>query len=208
MARSRSSKDWLDEHFADAYVKQSKIDGYRCRAAYKLIELNNKYNLITKGMTIVDLGSAPGSWSQVASNIVSDKGNVFALDILEMDPIVNVDFIRGDFTEDEPYQELLSKVENKKIDWVISDMAPNISGNKTTDQIRSLYLVEIAVDFAEQTLTEGGSFLSKVFQGKGFDQLILKLRLNYKSVVIKKPDSSRARSSEVYIIARDKIITA
>lgn len=204
MAKSKSSKNWLDEHFSDSYVKQSKVDGYRGRAAYKLIELNDKYRLFSKGQSVVDLGAAPGGWSQVLTRILGDNGKIFALDILDIDPIAGVDFIQGDFTEDQPYQDLLALTEGKPINWVISDMAPNMSGNKTTDQAKSLYLVELAVDFADQVLEKNGSFLAKVFQGNGFDNLVNDLKKKYKSVVIKKPNSSRARSSEVYVVAKCK----
>ncbi len=201
---SKSSDAWLREHHADPYVAKARQDGYRSRAAYKLLELNQKNKLFKSGMKIVDLGAAPGGWSQIAQNIVTEHGKIFALDILPMDPLADVTFIQGDFTENEPYQELLALTQNKKIDWVISDMAPNMSGNTTTDQIRSLYLVELAVDFAEQTLTTGGSFLAKIFHGAGSDDLIKNLRESYSRVVIRKPDASRARSSEVYVIAFDK----
>ncbi|MCF6765692.1 23S rRNA (uridine(2552)-2'-O)-methyltransferase RlmE [Thiotrichales bacterium 19S3-7] len=204
MSKSASSKRWLQEHFSDQYVQQSKKDGFRSRAAYKLIELNNKYKLFKPGMTIVDLGAAPGGWSQAALNILNATGKIFALDILPMDPIAGVTFIQGDFTEDNPYHQLIELTQNHPIDWVISDMAPNFSGNKTTDQAKSLYLVELAIAFADETLKPHGSFLAKAFHGSGFDNLINLLKTQYNQVVITKPDSSRARSSEVYILARDK----
>ncbi|MCF6807822.1 23S rRNA (uridine(2552)-2'-O)-methyltransferase RlmE [Thiotrichales bacterium 19S9-12] len=204
MSKSKSSKRWLDEHFSDQYVQQSKKDGARSRAYYKLIELNDKYKLFKPGMTIVDLGAAPGGWSQAALSLIEPNGKIFALDILPMDPIAGVNFIQGDFTEDEPYQKLLNATNNSTIDWVISDMAPNMSGNKTTDQARSCYLVELAIDFANETLKPHGSFLAKAFQGSGFTELVDILKKQYQSVAIKKPEASRARSSEVYLIARDK----
>ncbi len=201
---SKSSDAWLREHHADPYVEKSKQDGYRSRAAYKLIELNDKHKLFKSGMKIVDLGAAPGGWSQIAQNLVTEHGKVYALDILPMDPLPHVTFIQGDFTEDGPYQELLELTQNKKIDWVISDMAPNMSGNSTTDQIRALYLVELAIDFAEQVLETSGNFMAKVFHGKGSEDLIKALRKNYAQVSIRKPDASRARSSEVYVVALGK----
>ena len=201
---SKSSAAWLQEHHKDQYVKKSKEDGYRSRAAYKLLELNAKHNLFKTGMSVVDLGAAPGGWSQVVQDLVTENGSVYALDILPIDPLAHVQFIQGDFTENEPYEQLLNLTEGKNIDWVISDMAPNMSGNSTTDQIRSLYLVELAVGFADQTLTQGGNFLAKIFHGKGTDGLIKLLRENYRKVIIKKPDSSRARSSETYVLAFNK----
>lgn len=201
---SKSSAAWLQEHHKDHYVKKSKADGYRSRAAYKLLDLNKKYTLFKKGMSVVDLGAAPGGWSQVVQGLVTEHGRVYALDILPLDPLAHVQFIQGDFTENEPYEELLQLTKGKSIDWVISDMAPNMSGNTTTDQIRSLYLVELAVSFADQTLNQGGNFLAKIFNGKGTDELIKTLRENYNKVIIKKPDSSRARSSETYILALNK----
>lgn len=204
MAKSKSSKQWLDEHFSDAYVKQSKQQGYRGRAAYKLIELDKKYQLFKPGMCVVDLGAAPGGWSQVLAQKLGHHGQIVALDILEMEPVAGVEFIKGDFTEEQTYEALMNVIENKTIDWVISDMAPNITGNKTTDQAKSTYLVELAIDFAEQSLNKGGHFLAKAFQGQGFDSLIQTLRSSYNKVSIKKPDASRLRSSEVYILAQNK----
>ncbi len=204
MAKSKhtkSSKSWLDEHHNDPYVARSKIDGYRSRASYKLIELQQKDKLFKPGMSVVDLGAAPGGWSQILTGFVGQNGQVFALDILEMDPLSGVHFIQGDFTEDEPYEALLDMTSGKQIDWVISDMAPNMSGNKTTDQARAMHLVELAFDFAEQALTKKGNFLAKIFQGEGFDAFIQNLRQRYQKVIIRKPEASRARSSEVYVIA-------
>ena len=201
---SKSSAAWLQEHHSDQYVRKSKQDGYRSRAAYKLLELNKKYNLFKYGMNVVDLGAAPGGWSQVVQSFVTENGKVFALDILPIDPIANVDFIQGDFTEDEPYEKLLSLTEGKKINWVISDMAPNMTGNKSTDQIRSLYLVELATSFADQVLKNGGNFLAKIFHAKGAEDLIKELKIHYSKVIIQKPDSSRPRSSETYVIAFNK----
>ena len=200
----KSSRRWLDEHHHDLYVAKSKREGYRSRAAYKLMELQKKDGLFKPGMTVVDLGASPGGWSQILTRFVTEKGRVFALDILEMTPIANVTFIRGDFTEDGPYQALLQLTEGKTIDWVISDMAPNMSGHKSTDQARGMYLVELALEFAEVTLKTKGNFLAKVFQGEGFDAFVNALRKKFHKVLIRKPEASRARSSEVYVIALSK----
>ena len=200
----KSSKSWLDEHHNDPYVARSKVDGYRSRASYKLIELQQKDNLFKSGMSVVDLGAAPGGWSQILTNFVGKNGQVFSLDILEMDSLPNVHFIQGDFTEDTPYEALLEITKGKHIDWVISDMAPNMSGNKTTDQARAMHLVELAFYFAEPVLTKKGNFLAKIFQGEGFDAFVQTLKESYQKVIIRKPEASRARSSEVYIIAFSK----
>ncbi|WP_299596098.1 23S rRNA (uridine(2552)-2'-O)-methyltransferase RlmE [uncultured Microbulbifer sp.] len=202
MARSKSSHRWLREHFNDHYVKQSQKDGYRSRASYKLQELQEKDRLIKQGMTVVDLGAAPGGWSQVAAELVGHKGRVLASDILEMDALAGVDFVQGDFTEEKVFNELLEKLGEERADLVISDMAPNMSGVRAVDQPASMYLVELAVDMARQTLKPGGAFVAKVFQGEGFDELIRDLRSQYQTVVTRKPGASRPRSREVYVVAR------
>ncbi|MCQ3828468.1 23S rRNA (uridine(2552)-2'-O)-methyltransferase RlmE [Microbulbifer elongatus] len=202
MGRSKSSHRWLREHFNDHYVKQSQKDGYRSRASYKLQELQEKDRLIKPGMTVVDLGAAPGGWSQVAVELVGHKGRVLASDILPMDALAGVDFVQGDFTEQEVFDELLEKLGEERADLVISDMAPNMSGVRAVDQPASMYLVELAVDMARQTLKSGGAFVAKVFQGEGFDELIRDLRSQYQSVVTRKPGASRPRSREVYVVAR------
>lgn len=202
MARSKSSHRWLREHFNDPYVKQSQKEGYRSRASYKLQELQTKDRLIKQGMTVVDLGAAPGGWSQVAAELVGHKGRVLASDILEMDALAGVDFVQGDFTEEEVFNELLEKLGEERADLVISDMAPNMSGVRAVDQPASMYLVELAVDMARQTLKPGGAFVAKVFQGEGFDELIRDLRSQYQTVVTRKPGASRPRSREVYVVAR------
>ncbi|WP_231758216.1 23S rRNA (uridine(2552)-2'-O)-methyltransferase RlmE [Microbulbifer elongatus] len=202
MGRSKSSHRWLREHFNDHYVKQSQKDGYRSRASYKLQELQEKDRLIKPGMTVVDLGAAPGGWSQVAAELVGHKGRVLASDILPMDALAGVDFVQGDFTEQEVFDELLEKLGEERADLVISDMAPNMSGVRAVDQPASMYLVELAVDMARQTLKSGGAFVAKVFQGEGFDELIRDLRSQYQSVVTRKPGASRPRSREVYVVAR------
>ncbi len=202
MARSKSSGSWLKEHFDDPYVKQSQIDGYRSRASYKLIELQEKDRLIRPGMMVVDLGSAPGGWSQVAAELVGDKGSVVASDILPMDSIADVEFVQGDFTEDAVFEELLRVMGDAKADLVISDMAPNMSGMADIDQPRSMHLVELALDMAQQVLKPGGVFVAKVFQGEGFDQLMKDTRGLFQKVLTRKPNASRPRSREVYLVAK------
>ena len=202
MARSKSSSEWLQEHFKDQYVQQSQKEGYRSRAAYKLLQIQEKDKLIKPGMNVVDLGSAPGGWSQVARQFVGTKGKVIALDILPMDQLAHVDFIQGDFQEDSVLEELLNVVNNEPIDLVISDMAPNVTGVKAVDQPKSMYLLELAVDLADQVLKPNGSLLMKVFQGEGFQELLAELRQRYQKVITRKPDASRSRSSEVYLLAK------
>lgn len=202
MARSKSSNGWLQEHFKDQYVQKSQQDGYRSRASYKLLEINKKDRLFKPKMTVIDLGSAPGGWSQVAAELVGDNGTVIASDILPMDAIADVDFIQGDFTEAEVFDNLMKMMGGFKADLVISDMAPNMSGMADVDQPRSMYLVELALDMAVQTLDKGGCFVTKVFQGEGFDTLLAETRTYFTSVVTRKPDASRARSREVYWVAK------
>lgn len=202
--KSKSSQTWLKEHRDDIYVRKSKVDGYRSRAAYKLLELNKKDHLFKKGMTVVDLGAAPGGWSQVAISLVQPGGMVLATDILDMESIPGVDFVQGDFTETSCLDELLQKLGDRKVDLVISDMAPNISGMPEIDQPRAMNLVELAMDFAENKLHKGGSLLMKAFQGEGFESLLKQLRADYQSVLSRKPDASRARSKEIYLLAKGK----
>ena len=202
MAKSKTSKAWLKEHESDEYVQRSRKDGYRSRASYKLLEIDQSAGLIKPGMTVVDLGAAPGGWSQIAIAKVGDGGRVVASDILNMDVLAGVDFVQGDFTDDTVFDAILKMLADRPVDLVISDMAPNMSGMKAVDQPRAMYLVELAVDFARQVLPPGGDFLAKVFQGEGFDALVRELRIEFTSVAIKKPDASRARSSEVYCLAR------
>ena len=202
MSRSKSSNRWLDEHFRDQYVLASQKDGYRSRASYKLVELNKKDRLFKRGMTVVDLGSAPGGWSQVAAQAAGDTGIVLASDILPMDSIAGVTFIQGDFTEESVLNELLAAMGEKRADLVISDMAPNMSGIAAVDQPKAMCLVELALDMAIQILSPGGNFVSKVFQGEGFDDFLLNCRAHFNSVVTRKPDASRARSREVYLVAK------
>jgi len=203
MARSKSSGRWLDEHFNDQYVKKSQQDGYRSRASYKLLELQDKDKLIKSGMSVLDLGSAPGGWSQVAVELVGNKGRVVASDILPMEPITGVDFVQGDFTELDVYEQIIHVLGGDKVDLVISDMAPNMSGVSAVDQPKAMYLIELAVDMVDQILAPGGAFIAKVFHGDGFDELLKTARSKFNKVQIRKPDASRARSKEQYLVARD-----
>lgn len=192
----------MREHFNDPYVKRTQQEGYRSRASYKLLELNDKDRFLRPGMTVVDLGAAPGGWSQVAAELVGPKGRVIASDILPMDPLAGVEFIQGDFTEDSVLQALLDMLGEDKADLVISDMAPNMSGVSDIDQPKSMYLVELAVDLAKQILNKGGCLVTKVFQGEGFEPFYRDLRKNFQTVSSRKPAASRSRSREVYVVAR------
>ena len=191
----------MNEHLNDEYVKKAQKEGYRCRAVYKLIEIIDKNQIITKGDRVLDLGAAPGGWSQVASKIVGQTGQVIASDILPIEEIPGVDFLQGDFTESSVYEKLLSMTKGQKMNTVLSDMAPNMSGQLTVDQPKSMYLAELALDMAIKILTPNGHFLVKVFQGDGFDSYVQIARQNFKNVAIKKPRASRARSKEVYLLA-------
>ena len=202
-SRSKSSNRWLDEHFSDEYVKRSQQDGYRSRAVYKLIELQEKDRLIQKGMTVIDLGAAPGGWSQVAADWVGDSGRVIALDILPMDSLAGVEFIEGDFREQVVLDQLLVTLGEHKADLVMSDMAPNMSGMSATDQPRAMYLAELALDLARTSLRSGGLFLTKLFQGEGYDDYVRDVRASFGSVTTRKPKASRPRSREVYLLARN-----
>ena len=202
MAVTKSSRRWLDEHFSDEYVLRAQREGYRSRAAFKLLELDEKYGLIKKNMSIIDLGAAPGGWTEVVSRRLDGSGKIIASDILDMAPVAGADFVKGDFLEEESLNAILALLGDAKADLVISDMAPNMSGVDAVDQPKAMYLVELAVDLADQTLATGGAFLAKVFQGEGFDQLILDLRKKYGSVMVRKPQASRPRSREVYVLAR------
>jgi 23S rRNA (uridine2552-2'-O)-methyltransferase len=202
MARSKTSKKWLDEHVNDPYVKKAKADGYRSRASYKLIEINEKDKLIKQGSVVMDLGSAPGGWSQIIAPLIGSSGHLIASDILHMDGIGGTTFIQGDFTEEAVYEEILAALNNAKADCVVSDMAPNISGVNTTDQYASIYLVELALDMARNVLKPGGSFCAKVFQGVGYEEYVKDVRTSFDKVVIRKPAASRPRSREVYVVAK------
>ena len=200
-----SSKRWLKEHFSDEYVKRAQQAGYPSRAAFKLLELNEKDRLLKSGMTVVDLGAAPGGWSMVAKDLVGDKGQVFALDILPMDSIPGVAFLQGDFTEQATLDALLTMLDGRPVDIVISDMAPNMSGKRSVDQPRSMYLVELALDCAQQILRPGGTFLAKIFHGEGAEAFAKVLKTQFKTVKYRKPKSSRARSREVYLLGQEFI---
>ena len=202
-ARSKSSQQWLQEHNNDYYVKRAQEDGYRSRASYKLLEINKKDRLFKPSSVVVDLGSSPGGWSQVAAKLVGSKGKVIASDILQMESIAGVDFILGDFTDPDILQNILDLLEKDVVDLVISDMAPNMSGIKGVDQPKAMYLVELALDLACQILKPGGNFVVKVFHGEGFDQYMLELKKRFKRVVARKPEASRPRSREVYVVAKD-----
>ena len=202
MARSKSSARWLKEHVNDPFVKQAQKDGYRSRASYKLKELNEKDKLIKPGMLVIDLGSAPGGWSQIASQLVGEQGKLIASDILPMDPLPDVDFIQGDFTEDAIFEQIMTAIAGRPVDVVISDMAPNLSGISSADQASSIYLIELALDMAQQVLKPNGSFIAKAFQGDGYDAFVKQVREQFETVAIRKPDSSRARSREVYVVGK------
>lgn len=203
MSRSKSSSRWLHEHFTDEYVRRAQEEGYRSRAIYKLLEIHEHDRLFRSGMTVVDLGAAPGGWSQLAARLVAKQGTVIALDILPMEPLPDVEFIQGDFRETAILEQLLNKLSGRQVDLVISDMAPNTSGIKAVDQPRGMYLSELALDFSQLCLRTGGDFLVKVFQGEGFDVFLKKLRADFTTVAPRKPKASRARSAEQYLLARN-----
>tara|TARA_R110002167_G_scaffold89012_10_gene240152 strand:+ start:31166 stop:31786 length:621 start_codon:yes stop_codon:yes gene_type:complete len=202
MARSKSSNRWLEEHVNDPYVKKAQVDGYRSRASYKLLELIDKDRLIRPGMTVLDLGSTPGGWSQVVAPLLGKQGKTIASDILPMDPIADVIFIEGDFTEQEVFDAILAQLDNDKADLVMSDMAPNISGVDAADQASSMYLVELALDMAVAVLKPGANYVAKVFHGEGYDQYLKDMREHFDKVVVRKPDASRSRSREVYVVGK------
>lgn len=202
MSHSKTSKHWLREHFNDQYVQKTVQDGYRSRASYKLLEIDQKDQLFRKGMTVVDLGAAPGGWSQVAAEKVGNQGIIVASDILTMDALPNVHFVQGDFTETAVFEQIVSVLENCPVDIVISDMAPNMSGMVDIDQPRSMYLVELAFSFAQSVLRSKGVAVVKVFQGEGSDTFLRSLRKSYQSISTRKPNASRARSREVYWVAK------
>lgn len=202
MARTKSSSRWLQRHVNDPYVKQAQKDGYRSRSAYKLVELNEKDRLIKPGMRVMDLGSAPGGWSQVLSRLIGAKGRVLATDILPMDPIQNVDFIQGDFTDEEIVEKLLGWLGGGKFDLIVSDIAPNLTGIDSADQASSMYFLELALDTVRQTLKPGATFVAKMFQGSGSDDWLKDLRTSFQKVSIRKPGASRPESREVYVLAK------
>jgi len=201
MARSKSSKRWLNEHFDDEYVRRAQQEGYRSRAVYKLIEIQQKYHILKSGMTVIDLGAAPGSWSEYACSELGRNGRLIALDILAMEPMQGVEIIKGDFRKDAVLEQLLQMLTGAGADLVISDMAPNISGMEAVDIPRSYHLAELALDLARQVLKPGGGLLVKLFQGEGFDDYVGELKHDFKRVVMRKPKASRARSREIYAMA-------
>jgi len=201
MVSSKSSKKWLEERARDKYVKKSKQAGFRSRASFKLLEIQEKDRFIQPGMIVVDLGSAPGGWSQAAKILVGDKGSVLATDILPMAPISGVKFIQGDFTEDAVFEDLIERVGGESVDLVISDMAPNITGIRAIDQPGSMHLAELALDFARSILREGAYFLVKVFEGEGIGEFKQVLASEFEKVKVRKPKASRSRSREVYLLA-------
>ena len=201
MAHSKSSHRWLREHFDDEYVKRAQRDGYRSRAVYKLEEIQHRHRVLKKGMTVIDLGAAPGSWAQYAVQLVGKQGRVIALDILPMEPLPGVRFITGDFREQEVFDNLLNAIGNNPVDLVLSDMAPNITGMNAVDQPRAMYLTELAVELADKVLGPGGTVVVKAFHGQGFDDLVRDLRTRFKRVSVRKPKASRPRSREVYVVA-------
>lgn len=202
--RSKSSKRWLAEHFDDPYVKMAQQKGLRSRSAFKLLELQEKHQLIKSGMVVVDLGSAPGGWCQVAGPLIGDNGKIIAIDILPMESIHAVQFIQGDFTADEPLHELEMALQGMPVDLVLSDMAPNMSGMAAIDQAKAMYLAELALEFVRAQLNPGGDFLVKLFHGEGFDGFVREVRSLFTNVQVRKPKASRPRSREVYLLARGR----
>ena len=206
MKRAKTSKAWMKEHVNDFFVKQAKKEGYRSRAAYKLIEIDRRDHLFKPGITMVDLGASPGSWSQIAANKVGPNGIIISLDILEMSALPGVTFIRGDFRDETVLAELRKNLGNRLIDLVISDMSPNITGIEISDQARSIYLAELALQFSIEQLNFGGNFLVKVFQGSGFEAFLKVMSITFNNVLIRKPEASRDRSSELYVLGLGKKI--
>lgn len=204
MAKTKSSKRWLQRHFNDPYVQKAQREGFRSRAAYKLLEILEKDKLISPGKKVVDLGAAPGGWTQVVARMVGEKGVVIAMDILPMDPLAGVEFIQGDFREDIILEKLREILAGREVDLVLSDMSPNVTGVAAVDQPRSIYLCELALEFARESLKPGGDFLIKVFQGEGFEPFLKEMRATFNKVVTRKPEASRSNSREVYLLGRGK----
>jgi len=204
MAKQKNNQ-WMQRHVKDNFVKQAQNDGYRSRAAYKLLELNDKDKLFKPGMCVVDIGAAPGGWSQVAAMMVGDKGRIIALDILPMDSFAQVEFIQGDFTEDSVFKTLMDTLNGQAVDLVICDIAPNISGVRLVDQSKAMYLVELALDFAQQVLKPGGNFAVKVFEGEGLDEFRQTARGMFSKVLNRKPKASRDESRELYIVGKGRL---
>jgi 23S rRNA (uridine2552-2'-O)-methyltransferase len=202
MAKTASSRKWLDRQHSDPYVKQAQREGYRSRAAYKLLEIQEKDRILRPGMRVLDLGAAPGSWCQIAARLVGPNGSVVALDLLPMDPLPGVSILQGDFREPAMLERLCATLGGEPLDLVLSDMAPNITGMSVVDQPRAMYLVELALDLARSRLQPGGSLVVKVFQGTGFDEILSAMRLSFARVVSRKPKSSRSQSRELYLVAK------
>ncbi|MCX8049117.1 MAG: 23S rRNA (uridine(2552)-2'-O)-methyltransferase RlmE [Methylohalobius sp.] len=202
MTKTASSRRWLQEHFSDAYVQRAQAQGYRSRAVFKLQEIQSRDRILAPGMTVVDLGAAPGGWSQFTTTQVKPGGKVIAVDVLPMEPVPGVIFLQGDLTEEQTWQSLISALGDTPADVVLSDMAPNLSGNRSVDQPRAMYLAELALEAAEQLLREGGCLLMKLFQGEGFEAFQRRLRQRFTKVAIRKPKASRTRSREVYLLAQ------
>lgn len=204
MARSKSSRRWLGRHFSDVYVKKAQELGYRSRAAFKLLEIQEKDRILRPGLRVVDLGATPGGWSQVAARLVKPSGRLIALDLLAMDPLPGVEFIHGDFTDEAVLGRIMDALGGQSMDLVMSDMAPNISGVRAVDQPRTMYLAELALDFAGRVLSPGGDMLIKVFQGEGYESYVASLRQVFAKVLVRKPKASRPESREVYLLARNR----
>ncbi len=202
MARSKSSSRWLQKHFDDHYVKAAREKGYRSRSAFKLLEIQRKDHILKPSQVIIELGSAPGGWTQVISGIVGEKGKIVAVDLLPMESIANINVIQGDFTEPKVLESLIQTLDNHDVDVVLSDMAPNMSGNRSIDQPRAMHLVELVVDFTETILRKNGTMLVKVFQGEGYDQILQYVRTRFDKVVIRKPGASKSSSREMYLLAK------
>lgn len=200
MARSKSSQRWLKEHFDDHWVARAQAEGWRSRASFKLLEIHEKDRLFRPGLKVLDLGAAPGGWSQVAARLVGSSGLVVASDILAIEPIADVTFLQGDFREDDVFQELLNILDGAQVDLVLSDMAPNMSGNRAVDQPRAMYLAELALDMATRVLAPEGRFLVKVFQGEGYDDYRRQVQAQFSKLQTRKPEASRPRSNEVYLL--------
>lgn len=204
MKRSKTSKQWMREHVNDVYVQRAKAEGYRSRAAFKLLEIAARDKLLNPGMVVVDLGATPGGWSQVAAAKVGARGRVIALDVLPMEPLANVTFLQGDFREAAAADALKQALEGRPVDLVLSDMSPNISGIALSDQARAMHLAELALEFAAEHLKPGGSFLVKVFQGSGFQEYLREMRSRFVHVVTRKPEASRGRSNELYLLGKER----
>ena len=202
MKKSKSSHQWLKNHEDDEYVKRARAEGYRSRASYKLLEIDARFNLLKPGATVIDLGAAPGGWCQVVIEKIGSQGTLIGIDLLEMEPIPGVTFIQGDFTEAEPFEQLLASFDGRPVDLVFSDMAPNLSGVKNIDQPRAAHLVELSIDFADQVLRPGGGLVCKCFEGDGIQEIRQQYRARYGAVVNFKPKASRDKSRELYLVGQ------